>query len=118
MATSILNWQRAAGAILDNLTREEIRFARTVETGTAHLENLLSELRASGQTTLDGRRAFDLYATYGLPFEISRDIAREHGLDVDEEGFKAAMKSIALLRAAVKPWASLAAKMPNSSRAF
>jgi alanyl-tRNA synthetase len=81
---------KARGAILDNLTREEIRFARTIESGTAHLENLLSELRASNQTVLDGHRAFDLYATYGLPFEISRDIAREHGLDVDEEGFKAA----------------------------
>ena len=84
------------GAILDNLTREEIRFARTIESGTAHLENLLSELRASNQTTLDGHRAFDLYATYGLPFEISRDIAREHGLDVDEEGFKAAREEHSL----------------------
>ncbi|MFZ5905056.1 MAG: alanine--tRNA ligase [Chloroflexota bacterium] len=89
--------------ILDNLTREEIRFARTVEAGTAQLENLLSDLRAqthraerSGAETkrdlvLDGHRAFDLYATYGLPFEISRDIAREQGLDVDEAGFRAAM---------------------------
>jgi alanyl-tRNA synthetase len=73
--------------ILDNLTREEIRFARTVEAGTAHLENLLSGLRSAKQTTLDGRLAFDLYATYGLPFEISRDIAREQGLDIDEQGF-------------------------------
>ena len=72
------------------MTREEIRFARTVEAGTAHLENLLSELRASNSTTLDGHKAFDLYATYGLPFEISRDIAREQGLDVDEAGFTAA----------------------------
>jgi alanyl-tRNA synthetase len=39
---------------------------------------------------LDGHKAFDLYATYGLPFEISRDIAREQGLDVDEAGFTAA----------------------------
>ena len=77
-------------AIFDNLTREEIRFARTVEAGTAHLENLLSSLRASNQTALDGHKAFDLYATYGLPFEISRDIAREHGLDVDEAGFNEA----------------------------
>ena len=77
-------------AILDNLTREEIRFARTVETGTAQLENLLSEIRQQNKTVLDGRRAFDLYATYGLPFEISRDIAREHGLEVDEAGFNAA----------------------------
>jgi len=87
---------KSRGAILDNLTREEIRFARTIESGTAHLENLLSELRASNQTVLDGRRAFDLYATYGLPFEISRDIAREHGLDVDEEGFQAAREEHSL----------------------
>jgi alanyl-tRNA synthetase len=77
-------------AILDNLTREEVRFARTVEMGTAYLENLLSELRAHKKTVLDGRKAFDLYATYGLPFEITRDIAREQDLEVDEAGFNAA----------------------------
>ncbi|MBN2117531.1 MAG: alanine--tRNA ligase [Anaerolineales bacterium] len=82
---------KSRGAILDNLTREEVRFARTVESGTAHLENLLSELRGSNQTSLDGHRAFDLYATYGLPFEIARDIAREQNLDVDEAGFRLAM---------------------------
>jgi alanyl-tRNA synthetase len=87
---------KSRGAILDNLTREEIRFARTIESGTAQLENLLSELRASNQNTLDGHRAFDLYATFGLPFEISRDIAREHGLDVDEEGFKVAREEHSL----------------------
>ncbi len=81
---------KSRAAILDNLTREEIRFARTVETGTAHLENLLSELHDQNKTILDGRKAFDLYATYGLPFEISRDIAREQGLEVDEAGFNAA----------------------------
>ena len=87
---------KSRGAILDNLTREEIRFARTIESGTAQLENLLSELRASNQNTLDGHRAFDLYATFGLPFEISRDIAREHGLDVDEDGFRAAREEHSL----------------------
>lgn len=44
-----------------------------------------------GKTILEGNKAFDLYATYGLPLEISRDIAREQGLDVDEAGFRAAM---------------------------
>lgn len=78
-------------AILDGVTREEIRFARTVETGTAQLEHLLSHLRASNAAILDGSKAFDLYATYGLPLELSRDIAREQGLDVDEAGFRAAM---------------------------
>src|SRR5258706_11428439 len=98
VAESVINYygdfypelEKNKATILDNLTREEIRFARTVEAGTAHLENLLSELRASNSTTLDGHKAFDLYATYGLPFEISRDIAREQGLDVDEAGFNAA----------------------------
>jgi len=98
VAESVINYygdfypelEKNKATILDNLTREEVRFARTVEAGTAHLENLLSELRASNSTTLDGHKAFDLYATYGLPFEISRDIAREHGLDVDEKGFNAA----------------------------
>jgi alanyl-tRNA synthetase len=88
--------KKSSGAIFDNLTREELRFARTIESGTAHLENLLTGLRASGQNVLDGHRAFDLYATYGLPFEISRDIAREQGLDVDEEGFKAAREEHSL----------------------
>jgi alanyl-tRNA synthetase len=87
---------KSRGAILDNLTREEVRFARTIEAGTAHLENLLSDLRAANQTVLDGRRAFGLYATYGLPFEISRDIAREHGLDVDEDGFRIAREEHSL----------------------
>jgi len=82
--------KKARLAIADNLTREETRFARTVEAGTAHLENLLAASRAAGQSILDGRKAFDLYATYGLPFEIARDIAREQGLDVDETGFNAA----------------------------
>ncbi len=83
--------EKSRAAILDNLTREEIRFARTVETGTAHLEHLLDELRQQKKTVLDGNKAFDLYATYGLPFEITRDIAREQNLDVDEAGFRAAM---------------------------
>ncbi len=105
--------EKNKATIFDNLTREEIRFARTVEAGTAQLENLLSDLRAqpfdqaqgkspvsnlqlpitdsqSSLLILDGHKAFDLYATYGLPFEISRDIAREQGLDIDEAGFNEA----------------------------
>jgi len=77
-------------SILDSLTREEIRFARTVESGTAYLQSMLDELKTNGESVLDGRKAFDLYATYGLPLEISRDIAREQGLDVEEAGFRAA----------------------------
>ena len=77
-------------AILTNLTREEQRFQRTVESGVAKLENMLAK---SGEVkVLPGKQAFDLYATYGLPLEITRDIAREQGYEVDEAGFRAAME--------------------------
>jgi alanyl-tRNA synthetase len=78
--------------ILDNLTREELRFQRTVESGLVHLNDLLDEMKKSGETTLDGGKAFDLYATLGLPLEVTRDVAREVNLDVDEAGFKSAME--------------------------
>lgn len=82
--------------ILSNLTREEVRFARTIESGTARLQGMLDELKASGAKILDGRLAFDLYATNGIPFEISRDIAREQGLEVDENGFRVAKEEHSL----------------------
>ncbi|MBI3159234.1 MAG: alanine--tRNA ligase [Chloroflexi bacterium] len=83
---------RNKAAILENLTREEERFQRTVESGLTNLDKLLSELEKKGEKTLDGRRSFELYGTYGLPFEIARDVARERGLDVDESGFLDAME--------------------------
>lgn len=80
------------GAILDSLTREEERFARTVEAGMGQLQEYLGEVSVRGEKVLDGRKAFDLYATHGLPFELTRDVAREQGLDVDQDGFSAAME--------------------------
>ncbi len=79
--------------ILDSLTREEGRFQRTVESGVAKLEQLLEKARAGAEHTLPGSETFDLYATYGLPLEISRDIAREQGVQVDEAGFHQAMET-------------------------
>ncbi len=84
---------RNQSAIERTITEEEERFQRTVDTGVARLEALLSEVASENAARLDGRRAFDLYATYGLPLEISRDIARERGLEVDEDGFRQAMES-------------------------
>jgi alanyl-tRNA synthetase len=83
---------RNRATILSNLTREEQRFQRTVEGGVAKLENMLERLNGSGRRILPGDQAFELYATYGLPLEITRDIAREQGLDVDESGFREAME--------------------------
>ena len=43
------------------------------------------------KTTLDGHKAFDLYATHGLPLELTRDVAQEQGMQVDDVGFVPAM---------------------------
>ncbi len=88
--------------ILDNITREEERFQRTVEGGLGQLNEMLADLRSGGKTTLDGRLAFDLYATHGLPFELARDVAQEQGLSVDEAGFRAGMEEHRLASGAGK----------------
>ncbi len=94
-------------AILDSLTREEVRFQRTVEAGVGELQALMDELKRSGKKVLDGKLAFDLYATHGLPFEITRDIAREQELDVDQAGFSAAMDEHRLASGAGKAFGPL-----------
>jgi len=75
--------------ILDNLTREEQQFQTTVESGLSRLEEEIQNMQGK---TLSGTGAFDLYATHGLPLEITRDVLRERGLDVDQPGFYAAME--------------------------
>ena len=93
--------------ILDNLTREERRFQRTVEQGMAHLEEMLNEVKQAGNKVLDGAKAFDLYATHGMPLELTRDVAQEQGLDVDQEGFRKAMDEHRLASGAGKAFGPL-----------
>ena len=83
---------RNKNAILKAITREEERFHRTLEGGLLKLEVSLEKVRQQGETILSGEQAFELYATYGLPIEITRDIAQEQNLAVDETGFQQAME--------------------------
>ncbi|NTW45177.1 MAG: alanine--tRNA ligase, partial [Anaerolineaceae bacterium] len=78
--------------ILDNITREEERFAKTLESGLNYLDDIFTDLKTQNINQISGQVAFDLYATHGLPFEITRDIASEIGFLVDEVGFHTAME--------------------------
>jgi alanyl-tRNA synthetase len=80
-------------SILRNITQEEYRFQRTLDVGVAHLNAILTHLEEHGEKTLSGEEAFNLYATYGLPLEITRDVARERGLEVDEADFDRAREA-------------------------
>lgn len=103
-------------SILDSLTREEHRFRRTVESGISHLEDMLADLKTSSSSVLGGIQAFDLYATHGLPFEITRDIAREQNLDVDEAGFRQAMETHRVASGAGKAFGAMGGKDVNIYR--
>ena len=72
------------------LQQEEERFAETLASGMALLEEAIEELRGD---VIDGAIVFKLYDTYGFPADLTADIARERGLTVDEAGFEALMEA-------------------------
>ena len=75
--------------IEEALKNEESRFAQTLETGMALLENAL----AKGSKKLDGEIIFKLYDTYGFPYDLTADICRERNIDLDEAGFEREMEA-------------------------
>ena len=77
-------------AIRRTITNEEVRFRRAMDRALDELDDMLADLPAGG--TLSGDQAFRLHAEKGLPLEITRDVAREHGFSVDEAGFHEAQK--------------------------
>lgn len=72
--------------------REEETFARTIDAGSGHLDQLLADLKAAGKDTLEGKDIFKLYDTYGFPVELTEELAEDAGYKIDHEGFKVAMK--------------------------
>ena len=72
--------------MLDAIEAEEEKFARTLEAGSARLEELV---RAGG--TISGADAFRLHDTFGFPIDLTIEMAAERGIDVDRAGFDAAM---------------------------
>jgi alanyl-tRNA synthetase len=84
--------KREQELIYESFTREESRFAETLDAGFAELDLHMQALKDAGKTVLGGYEAFDLYATLGFPLEITRDILSESGFSVDEDGFYAAME--------------------------
>ena len=78
---------REATRVTEVLRAEEERFAETIDHGMKVLD---AEL-AKGVRTLDGETVFQLYDTFGFPLDLTADIARERGIDVDHAGFEAAM---------------------------
>lgn len=70
---------------------EEERFEATVDQGIVILNESISEIKEKKQAVLPGEMVFKLHDTYGFPLDLTREIAEENGLGIDEDGFKKEM---------------------------
>ncbi|MCC6702055.1 MAG: alanine--tRNA ligase [Fluviicola sp.] len=69
------------------IREEELSFFRTLEQGIKRIENLIQTAKQNNQPVLEGSAVFELYDTFGFPFDLTSLIARENSISVDEEGF-------------------------------
>ena len=78
--------------ILAIATAEEESFLQTLKSGTAIFDLAAVDLKKSKQNSLPAETAFKLHDTYGFPFDLTLEMAREQALEVDEAGFRKLMK--------------------------
>ncbi|HIE50442.1 MAG TPA: alanine--tRNA ligase [Armatimonadetes bacterium] len=79
--------QERLDTIMEVVQAEEARFQQTLERNLPRVDEVLAEARATGQLAVDGRVAYDLYSTYGIPLEMTEAFAVAQGLRVDQEGY-------------------------------
>lgn len=75
------------------IRNEEERFLETLSEGLHILENLVQVAKTEERKQISGEEAFKLYDTYGFPVDLTEDFAREHGLEVDRNGFEQEMEA-------------------------
>ena len=78
--------------ILSVSVSEEESFLQTLKSGTQIFDMASTELKKSKKSVLPGEEVFKLHDTYGFPFDLTLEMAREEGLEVDEAGFTRLMK--------------------------
>ncbi len=74
--------------IIRTIQAEENRFHQTLARGLDILEQSIDTLNTEGKTELGGKRAFELYDTFGFPLDLTQLLTRERGFTVDEVGFE------------------------------
>ena len=77
--------------VADTIRAEEESFGRTLDRGIELFQRQVGRLREGGARQLPGEVAFDLYATYGFPVDLTQIMAAEQGMTVDVEGYDEAM---------------------------
>jgi len=80
--------------ILEILKLESEKFQRTLKEGTKYFKRYVEKVIAEKKKVLAGAEVFNLYETYGFPLELTKELAKDKGLKVDEEGFQKAFRNI------------------------
>ena len=78
--------------IMKVIRNEEEAFSRTIEQGSQILSEYISQAKSDHVSVINGEQIFRLHDTYGFPLDLTREIAADAGLSIDEDGFKEAMK--------------------------
>ncbi len=78
--------------IFATLNKEEENFNKTIDQGLSILNGYIDEIKSKGESELCGENAFKLYDTYGFPLDLTKEIAEEAGISVDEAGFDKCME--------------------------
>ena len=80
-------------AIQRVVLQEEERFKLTLQRGYSQIEDMIKNLKDNNKNVLSGIDAFKLYDTYGFPYELTKEIALENGIETDEKGFRDEMEN-------------------------
>lgn len=75
------------------IEKEEESFFNTLEEGIKRIEIIIHDEKEKGQNIISGTAAFELYDTFGFPFDLTELMAKETAMKVDEEGFKKALQA-------------------------
>ena len=80
-----------SGTIKDTIHDEETSFHKTINSGLSYLDSIIETATSENRKIVTGTEAFELYATYGLPVEITKDYWEKQGFDVNQVDFRQAM---------------------------
>ncbi|MDN5396861.1 MAG: alanine--tRNA ligase, partial [Chryseobacterium sp.] len=110
--------EKQGNLVTEVIKSEEDSFLKTIENGLIRVEKLIEQTIADGSKVLPSEEVFELYDTYGFPDDLTRIIAEEKGLTIDEAGFKVEMEKQKLRSKAdsaqkVYDWVTLETKPEN-----
>lgn len=115
MAPNYPELKEADAFITNVIENEEVRFSETLDHGLKILNEALGEIRAKGEGQVPGELIFKLYDTYGFPTDIVKDVVRDEKLELDMDGYNAAMERQRAQSRSVASFASAAEAYTNLS---